>query len=113
MAREKCSIEMGLKVRKLGRHFFARPCDNGRKPKWAWCVEEIEIKADLTARWASTLYEPVFSVHMRDIEKKSKLKLKFVHMTKAQAKREATLWQRDYDLNKTGLPKKRGWRGSK
>jgi hypothetical protein len=108
MANPKCSIV--VKVRKLGRQFFARPCDDGRNPTWAWCVEEIEFKPDMSVRWASTLYEPVLSVHMRDIEKKPKLK--FVHMTKAQAKREAVLWQRDYDAQGKGIPKKRGWRGS-
>lgn len=105
------NLKINIKVRLLGRQFFARPCDDGRKPEWAWCVEEIELKPDMTARWASTLYEPVLSVHMRDVEKKSKLK--FVHMTKAQAKREAVLWQQDYDSRGLGLPKKRGWRGSK
>lgn len=104
-------VEMNLKVRLLGRQFFARPCDDGRKPAWAWCVEEVEIKPDTTVRWASTLYEPVLSMHMRDVEKKSKLK--FVHMTKAQAKREAKLWQADYDSTGKSVPKKRGWRGSK
>lgn len=91
-------LDVTVKLSKLGRMFFARPCDDGRKPEWAWCVEEVQVLPSLHCQWRSTLYEPVLSVHMKGIDKKKRMK--FVHMTKAQAKREAKLWQRDYDIGK-------------
>lgn len=100
------ALKLTVKARKLGSIFFARPCDDGRKPDWAWCVEEIEVKPDLSIRWASTLYEAVLTRAAKGDES-----IAFAHMTKAQAKREAVLWQQDYDARGFGLPKKRGWRG--
>ena len=93
---------------KANRVFFPRPCDDGRKPDWAWCVEEVEFCSDGSAKWHSTLYEPVM-IRLG----KGDNSIELPSMTKSQAKLEAVLWQRERDSSGKGLPKKRGWRGSK
>jgi hypothetical protein len=103
----RMNVRVTYTVLKPLRYFFARQAD---EPSPHWVVEEIEVSPK-GAKWCSTLYEPVLSRIVPEINRQNKLgideRLEHVAMDKRQAKKEAKLW------NEKELESAKGKRGKR